>query len=157
MFTTLEIQAQNNPIYKNGTSQITGTWNDQGTLTEVLGAGAFEGNEHYLFDYKVNNFWAGFGLNLDDWGNGTPLNFIPFTHLGIAYQGLADDQEVYMVLVDKKIIRPIRLLLAKKSIIRIPNHSHPKFERKQQHRPKPNLCYPNWYWKCRNRIGNTSH
>ncbi len=102
IFSTLEIQAQNNPIYKNGTSQITGTWNDQGTLSEVLGAGAFEGNEHYLFDYKVNNFWAGFGLNLDDWGNGTPLNFIPFTHLGIAYQGLADDQEVYMVLVDKK-------------------------------------------------------
>ena len=54
-------------IYRDTGGALTGTWTDQGTLTTVTG-GAAEGTQHYRFDYRLNNWWAGFGLNFDAWG-----------------------------------------------------------------------------------------
>lgn len=78
-------------IYKAGTTLITGTWaaNAPSTLTAVATDSPYEGNEHYKFSYLTSGTWAGFGLNLDNWNNGTKRNFSGYSHLRIAYRGLA--------------------------------------------------------------------
>lgn len=92
-------------IYKDAQTLITGTWAGAGTggtatLTEVTGQTPFEGNKHYRFDYNFLEYWAGTGLNMDNWGGGAARNFSGFSHLRIAYRGLSAGQTLTITLRD---------------------------------------------------------
>ena len=96
----LSLTASAQPIvYKDAQTLITGTWaSASSTLTEVTGETPFEGNKHYKFVYNVSGWWAGLGLNMDNWGNGPARDFSGYTHLRIAYRGLAGSQHLYVKL-----------------------------------------------------------
>jgi endoglucanase len=84
-------------IYNDTQTLITGTWNNAGTggsstLTEVTGETPHEGTKHYKFIYSFTNWWAGVGLNMDNWGNSGARNLSGYTHLRIAYRGLSSGQ-----------------------------------------------------------------
>jgi endoglucanase len=79
-------------IYKNGQKVVTGTWNGNGTIVETSSNTPFDGTEHYKFDYNFTDWWAGFGLNLDNWGSSAALNFNGNTHLRVAYRGMSGNQ-----------------------------------------------------------------
>jgi endoglucanase len=79
-------------IYKNGQKAVTGTWNGNGTIVETSSNTPFDGTEHYKFDYNFTDWWAGFGLNLDNWGSSPALNFNGNTHLRVAYRGMSGNQ-----------------------------------------------------------------
>ncbi|MBN8685315.1 MAG: cellulase family glycosylhydrolase [Chitinophagales bacterium] len=79
-------------IYKNGSSLVTGTWEGNGTLTETSANQPYEGNQHYQFVYNISSYWAGYGLNMDNWGNGSPVNFTGYSHVRLAYRGLGNNQ-----------------------------------------------------------------
>ena len=88
----LPIQAAALDIYKNGNTLITGTWIGNGTITEISTNQPFEGTQHYQFVYNISSFWAGYGLNMDNWGTGASHNFTGYTHLRLAYRGMSDNQ-----------------------------------------------------------------
>jgi len=84
-------------IYKDAQTLITGTWSGAGsggsaTFSEVTGETPYEGVKHYKFVYSYNAWWAGIGLNMDNWGNNPARDFSGFTHLRIAYRGLSGSQ-----------------------------------------------------------------
>ena len=83
-------------IYKDASTLITGTWNGSGTIAQVMGQTPHEGSLHYRFDYSFTNWWAGVGLNMDNWGNpsSSPRDFSGYSHLRIAYRGLSAGQTV---------------------------------------------------------------
>ncbi|MEL7248009.1 MAG: hypothetical protein AAFO03_06310, partial [Bacteroidota bacterium] len=84
-------------IYNDATSLITGTWNQNGTLSETSSASPYEGSNHYHFSYSFTGFWAGVGLNLANWGpNG--YDFTGYTHLRIAYRGMNGDHRITLML-----------------------------------------------------------
>ena len=85
-------------IYKNGASLITGTWQNNGTLSETATNSPYEGNQHYQFAYNFSSYWAGTGLNMDNWGSGAPINFSGNTHLRIAYRGLSGDNRLRIMI-----------------------------------------------------------
>ncbi len=84
-------------IYKDGTTLITGIWSGAGgggtaNLAEVSTNSPYEGSLHYRFDYAYTGWWAGLGLNMDNWGADAPRNLSGYTHLRIAYRGLTSGQ-----------------------------------------------------------------
>lgn len=87
-------------IYNDNSTLITGTWQAPNgadgttTLAEVTGQTPYEGSKHYRFDYNFTNYWAGFGLNMDNWGSGPARDFSAYTHLRIAYRGLSAGQNL---------------------------------------------------------------
>ncbi|MEO0727552.1 MAG: cellulase family glycosylhydrolase [Bacteroidota bacterium] len=84
-------------IYNDATTLITGTWNQNGTLTETSSADPYEGSNHYHFSYNFTGFWAGIGLNLANWGpNG--YDFTGYTHLRLAYRGMNGDHRITLML-----------------------------------------------------------
>lgn len=85
-------------IYHNGNSLITGTWNANGTLVETGADQPFEGDMHYRFDYAYTEYWCGFGLNMDNWGTGAPVDFSAYTHIRLAYRGLEAGQTLRLQL-----------------------------------------------------------
>jgi endoglucanase len=95
---TMRLSAQ--PIvYKDASSLITGVWAAAGTggtatLAEVTTASAYEGSLHYKFDYTFFEYWAGVGLNMDNWGTSSARNFSGYNHLRIAYRGLSSNESL---------------------------------------------------------------
>lgn len=91
-------------IYNDNTTLITGTWHaSSGTggtssLSEVAGQSPHEGERHYRFDYHFFNYWAGFGLNMDNWGSDPARDFSTYTHLRMAYRGLSAGQNLVVQL-----------------------------------------------------------
>ena len=85
--TSLVLNGQDYNIYRNGQTIITGAWNSQGTLTETSDFSPFDGNEHYRFEYNYTDYWAGFGLNMNNWGVSSAVDFSGFQFLNIAYRG----------------------------------------------------------------------
>lgn len=86
-------------IYNDNTTLITGTWHAAGdggsaTLAEVAGQTPYEGMRHYRFDYGFSQWWAGLGLNMDNWGASPARDFSGYTHLRIAYRGLSAGQSL---------------------------------------------------------------
>ncbi len=80
-------------VYKDAQTLLTGTWaGASSTLTEVTGETPFEGTKHYKFDYTISNWWAGLGLNMDNWNSGAPRDFSGYSHIRIAYRGLSGGQ-----------------------------------------------------------------
>lgn len=87
-------------IYNDNSTLVTGTWHASsgagGTsnLAEVTGQTPHEGARHYRFDYNFTDYWAGIGLNMDNWGGGPARDFSAYTHLRIAYRGLSAGQNL---------------------------------------------------------------
>jgi len=87
-------------IYNDNTTLITGTWHASSgaggtsSLVEVTGQTPHEGARHYRFDYNFTDYWAGIGLNMDNWGGGPTRDFSAYTHLRIAYRGLSAGQNL---------------------------------------------------------------
>jgi hypothetical protein len=71
-------------IYNDSETLIEATWAQNGTLSQIT-TGASEGTTHYRFNYSYSNWWAGFGLNLTNFGgNGTGYNFTGYESLKFA-------------------------------------------------------------------------
>ncbi len=84
-------------IYNDATTLITGTWASAGSngtanIQEVTTASPYEGTKHYKLDYNYSNWWAGFGLNMDNWGSGPARNFSGYNYLRLAYRGMISGQ-----------------------------------------------------------------
>lgn len=76
-------------IYNDNISLITGTWHSNGNLVHTNLDIPAEGNYHYRFTYNFNEWWSGFGLNMDNWGGSSGKNFSPYTYLSISYKGIS--------------------------------------------------------------------
>jgi endoglucanase len=74
-------------VYSNGNTSITGTWNVNCTINSISTQNPFEGGQHYSFSYSTTSYWAGAGLNCNNWNNGASVNFSGNTHLRIAVKG----------------------------------------------------------------------
>ncbi len=61
-------------IYRDNETHVTGSWvsTGRGTISEVSG-GAFEGNNHYQWNYIVDGWWGNIGLVLDN-ANGMDIS-----------------------------------------------------------------------------------
>jgi aryl-phospho-beta-D-glucosidase BglC (GH1 family) len=93
------LQSQNTlPIIFNDAneSMITGTWQGMGTLTKITNSAQCEGIRHYSFNYSATDWWAGFGLNMNNWATtpGIINNFSSYTHLRITYKGMSSGQRL---------------------------------------------------------------
>ena len=80
--------AQTLSIYNDAESLITGTWDENGTLIETTESNPQEGTMHLQFDYSYTANWAGFGLNLDNWGSSSPVDMSSYSHMTLAIRGL---------------------------------------------------------------------
>jgi endoglucanase len=91
-------------VYKDASTLITGFWVSTGsgnsTLQEVTTATPYEGTKHYKLDYNFTAWWAGIGLNLDNWGTNSGRNFSGYTYLRIAYRGMTGGQTLSIRLSD---------------------------------------------------------
>ncbi len=91
-------------IYTDAQTWITGTWaNGAGgtaTIQEVMEQNPYEGNAHLQFDYNFTEWWAGCGLNLDNWGSSAARDFSGYSHLRIAYRGLGEADTIGLRLKD---------------------------------------------------------
>lgn len=94
IFVNVAIHAQY-IIYSDATTKITGTWvgNTSWNLSQVTSGSPYEGNNHYRFNYSNANGWAGFGLDMANWGP-SGHNFSGYTHLRLAYKGMSTGQTV---------------------------------------------------------------
>ena len=83
-------------VYKAGASIITGTWagTGVGTLAETSANSPYESTQHYQFAYNYSSWWAGFGLNLNNFGSSASTNFSGNTHLRIAFRGLDNGKKL---------------------------------------------------------------
>lgn len=71
-------------IYNDNETLIEFIWGSNGTLNEVSG-GAYEGSEHYHFDYAISGWYANFGLSLNNFGGeGTGYDFTGYGSLKLA-------------------------------------------------------------------------
>jgi endoglucanase len=75
-------------IYSDPVSLITGTWASNGTLTETNQNGPLEGNLHYRFNYSFSSWWAGCGLNMDNWGSSAARDFSGYSYISVSYKGI---------------------------------------------------------------------
>jgi endoglucanase len=78
-------------IYTDPLTLVTGTWtgpSGQSSLTEIMTDGPYEGSKHYRFNYNFTAWWAGMGLNFDDWGNLPSRNFSSYQYIKVAYKGM---------------------------------------------------------------------
>jgi endoglucanase len=90
-------------LYNDASTLITGTWAAAGTtgtanIAEVTTGGAYEGTKHYKFDYNYDAWWAGVGLNMNNWGTGAAKNLSGYTYLKVAYKGLSGSQTLSVTL-----------------------------------------------------------
>jgi hypothetical protein len=83
-------------VYTDNVSIVTGHWNGNGTLSEVTSNTPCEGNKHYQFQYSITDWWAGFGLNLNNWAPipGISYNLTNYTSVSVTYKGLQGAQQL---------------------------------------------------------------
>jgi hypothetical protein len=83
------------PIYTDKATMINGTWGapsiaQGGTIDanilEQSNLGAQEGVKDYVFSYSMAGYYAGFGLNVSNWGS-SQKDFSTYDTLQIAYKG----------------------------------------------------------------------
>ncbi len=73
-------------VFTDAASLILATWTN-GVTMALSQAQPYEGREHYRFSYDFSSWWAGFGLNLNNWmGNGLGRNFAAYDAIQIAYR-----------------------------------------------------------------------
>jgi len=63
---------------------VTGTWGGKGTLTEENTAGVRIWSLDYAF---TDSWWAGVGLNLDNWAAAAPRDLSEYTTMLVTYEG----------------------------------------------------------------------
>ena len=86
-------------LFTDSESLVQQTWEGNGSLT-LSTSGGYEGDEHYVFDYTLSNWWAGFGLEFTGWaGNGTGYDFRGYETLEIACS-LTGPAVLRLVMVD---------------------------------------------------------
>jgi hypothetical protein len=61
---------------------------------------AFEGKRSYRFDYSIVNYYAGAGMNLDNWGRSLMWDFSSSRSIRFAYRGLATGHSINIMLRD---------------------------------------------------------
>lgn len=90
-------------IYNDSETLIEGTWDYAGVLSEISD-GAYEGTNHYQFDYDFSNRYAGFGLNLINWeGNGFGYDFTGYDSLQLACRKSGDGNvTIYLLDADNE-------------------------------------------------------
>lgn len=81
------------PIYTDNSTIVTGTWNGNGTLTQTNLFMPAEGNYHYRFSYDYTNWWAGFGLNIANWGS-SGYDFSQYENISISYKGISGGESL---------------------------------------------------------------
>ena len=87
-------------IYSDAGSLITGVWQSGGTL-EQRGDSTYEGSQHYVFRYNYENWWAGAGFNLDNWGGSTAKDLSAYKYLHFAIQAPDNSATVRLSLQDQ--------------------------------------------------------
>ena len=70
---------------------VTGTWGGKGALTEEDAAGVRTWSLDYAF---TDSWWAGFGLNLDNWAAAAPKDFSGYTTMLVTYEGPGEGKTV---------------------------------------------------------------
>lgn len=87
-------------IYSDSISLVTDTsiWANCCTLTEDTLSPAFEGKKTYRFEYQIIDWFAGAGMNLDDWNRISPFDISRCKSVRFAYRGLAPDHKLYLQL-----------------------------------------------------------
>lgn len=81
-------------IYDDNVSLITGFWTGSLSVSEVSTDSPFEGSMHYMISYNSGGYWAGLGMNLNNWGNNPSYDFGTYNAVRIAYRGLSDDHRL---------------------------------------------------------------
>lgn len=71
-------------VYRDSATIITGIWGDG--LQEIT-SGGLEGERHYRWNYAIAGWWAGFGLNFDNWGSGPTYDITDYEFLSFALDG----------------------------------------------------------------------
>ena len=61
---------------------------------------AFEGKWSYRFDYSIVNYYAGAGMNLDNWGRSPMWDFSGCRSVRFAFRGLATGHSINIMLRD---------------------------------------------------------
>lgn len=74
-------------LYTDALSEVNGIW---GGGFQELASGGFEGDQHYRWQYEIAGWWAGIGLNLDNWGGTPPFDVSGYETLSIAVNGPTD-------------------------------------------------------------------
>ena len=70
---------------------VTGTWGGKGALTEEDAAGVKTWSLDYAF---TDSWWAGFGLNLDNWAADAPKDISGYTTMLVTYEGPGEGKTV---------------------------------------------------------------
>jgi endoglucanase len=97
---TTSLTFANISIFKAGATLVTDTWASPtpSAISVVTNDSPYEGTNHYKFTYTTNNTWAGFGLNMDNWGGSAAKNFSGYTHFKMAFRGLTSGDVLYVKL-----------------------------------------------------------
>jgi lysophospholipase L1-like esterase len=70
---------------------VTGSWGGKGTLTAEDTAGVRTWSLDYAF---TDSWWAGFGLNLDNWAADAPKDYSGYTTMLVTYEGPGEGKTV---------------------------------------------------------------
>lgn len=89
-------------IYSDSLSIITDTtvWVNCCSFKQDSTSPAFEGKWSYRFDYSIENYFAGAGMNLDNWGRSPMWDFSHCRSIRFAYRGLATGHSINILLRD---------------------------------------------------------
>jgi len=89
-------------IYSDAQSIITDTtvWVNCCSFKQDSVNPAFEGKWSYRFDYSIVNYFAGAGMNLDDWGRLPMWDFSRCRSVRFAYRGLSAGETMNIMLRD---------------------------------------------------------
>lgn len=87
-------------IYNDSISMVTdtSTWANCCSFTEDTLSPAFEGRKTYRFEYQITDWFAGAGMNLDDWNRKPPFDISKCKAVRFAYRGLASGHMLYLQL-----------------------------------------------------------
>lgn len=89
-------------VYSDSSSVITDTtvWVNCCSFTQDSSSGAYEGTRAFRFDYKIANWFAGAGMNLNDWGRLPAWDFSHCRAISFAYRGMSDGHTFNLVVRD---------------------------------------------------------
>lgn len=93
-YTALPPPPNNIIIYTDALSEVNGIW---GAGFTELQEGGFEGQRHYRWQYDIVGWWAGIGLNLDNWGDTPAFDIREHEFLRIAVNGPANAAHQFRV------------------------------------------------------------
>lgn len=89
LYGQLILNAQLN-VYNDNNTIITSSWNGNGILSQTTSNLPCEGSNHYQFQYSLESWWAGFGLNFNNWATlpGVKYDLTNYNTIRLSYKGL---------------------------------------------------------------------